>query len=61
VSPADIVRGLSRDVAVIGDSSRSDPRAFEEAGATWWLETVHDQRGSLDEMLASVEAGPQHA
>jgi alkanesulfonate monooxygenase SsuD/methylene tetrahydromethanopterin reductase-like flavin-dependent oxidoreductase (luciferase family) len=33
-------------------------RAYEEAGATWWLESVHGLRGTLDEMIARVEAGP---
>ena len=58
VSPGDIIQGLTLDVAVIGDSSRSDPRAFERAGATWWLETVHDRRGAPDQMLQLVSAGP---
>jgi probable F420-dependent oxidoreductase len=57
-SPADIVQGLSlgvSDVAVVGEG---DGSAYAEAGATWWLETIHDQRGSHDEMLALVVAGP---
>ncbi len=33
-------------------------RAYEEAGATWWLESVHGLRGTLDEMVARVKAGP---
>jgi alkanesulfonate monooxygenase SsuD/methylene tetrahydromethanopterin reductase-like flavin-dependent oxidoreductase (luciferase family) len=58
VSPRDIVQGLTLEVAVIGDSSRSDPGTFERAGATWWLETVHDRRGAPDQMLQLVSAGP---
>jgi probable F420-dependent oxidoreductase len=59
-SPEDVAEGLSLghgrfDVAVIGEG---DPSAYEEAGATWWLETIHDQRGTLDEMLALVASGP---
>lgn len=46
------------DVAVLGRSDRSDPTSYGEAGGTWWLENVHDQRGSLDEMRALVAAGP---
>jgi probable F420-dependent oxidoreductase len=70
-SPEDVSRGLTLfrglregcspsdfDVAVIGETGRGDPRAYEEAGATWWLESVHDQRGSLEEMLALVQSGP---
>jgi probable F420-dependent oxidoreductase len=70
-SPADVSRGLSLarglregcspadfDVAVIGETGRGDPRAYEQAGATWWLESVHDQHGSPEEMRHLVEAGP---
>jgi alkanesulfonate monooxygenase SsuD/methylene tetrahydromethanopterin reductase-like flavin-dependent oxidoreductase (luciferase family) len=32
--------------------------AYEEAGATWWLETIHDRRGSFEELLERVDAGP---
>jgi probable F420-dependent oxidoreductase len=58
VSPQDIVQGQALDVAVIGDSVRTDPHPFAEAGATWWLETVHDQRGSPEEMVRLIEGGP---
>jgi hypothetical protein len=34
------------------------PHAYQVAGATWWLESIHGKRGSLDEMMARVEAGP---
>jgi alkanesulfonate monooxygenase SsuD/methylene tetrahydromethanopterin reductase-like flavin-dependent oxidoreductase (luciferase family) len=49
------------DVAVLGYSEpgQSDlHRAYEDAGATWWIEQVHDRRGDLDAMLARVERGP---
>ena len=49
------------DVAVDGYSEAGDPalpRAYQEAGATWWLESIHDMRGPLDEMMARVEASP---
>jgi alkanesulfonate monooxygenase SsuD/methylene tetrahydromethanopterin reductase-like flavin-dependent oxidoreductase (luciferase family) len=46
------------DVAVLGQSDRGDPAAYERAGATWWLENVHDRRGSLDDVLALVSACP---
>jgi alkanesulfonate monooxygenase SsuD/methylene tetrahydromethanopterin reductase-like flavin-dependent oxidoreductase (luciferase family) len=45
------------DVAVLAERD-SDPGGYEAAGGTWWLEGVHDQRGSLDEMLALVQSGP---
>jgi len=53
-----IGRGDDFDVAVLGQADRGDPAAYERAGATWWLENVHDMRGSLDEVLALVSRGP---
>jgi probable F420-dependent oxidoreductase len=46
------------DVVVHGYSDRADPSAYARAGATWWLEDVHDMRGSFDELLGIVSAGP---
>jgi alkanesulfonate monooxygenase SsuD/methylene tetrahydromethanopterin reductase-like flavin-dependent oxidoreductase (luciferase family) len=46
------------DVAVLGERGKSDPAAYEQAGATWWLENLHDERGSPDEVLTLVAAGP---
>ena len=66
VSPDDVARAIAMmgrsdafDVTVIGDRSRAAPQEYERAGATWWLESVHDLRGPADEMLALVEAGPR--
>ncbi len=59
---AEHVRGLGRDdgfdVVVHGYSDKASTAAYAAAGATWWLEDVHDRRGSFDELLALVEAGP---
>jgi alkanesulfonate monooxygenase SsuD/methylene tetrahydromethanopterin reductase-like flavin-dependent oxidoreductase (luciferase family) len=49
------------EVAVDGYTEPGDyelPRAYGEAGATWWLESIHGLRGDLDEMIARVRAGP---
>ncbi len=46
------------DVAVLGSQGPAVPAAYEDAGATWWLESVHDLRGPFDDMLALVERGP---
>jgi probable F420-dependent oxidoreductase len=49
------------DIAVAGYSTPADGALVHEyaaAGATWWLESVHGLRGSFEEMLARVEAGP---
>ena len=48
-------------VAVDGYSDPGDPtlpQAYEAAGATWWLESIHGMRGPLEERMARVEAGP---
>jgi hypothetical protein len=65
LSADDIARSIDRigrddrfDVAVLGQSDRGDPSAYEQAGATWWLENVHDMRGTLDDVLALVGRGP---
>lgn len=46
------------DVVVHGYSDQVDPRTYEAAGATWWLEDIHDRRASFDALLRLVEAGP---
>ncbi len=34
------------------------PARYAQAGATWWLESLYGFRGSSDEMISRVEAGP---
>jgi alkanesulfonate monooxygenase SsuD/methylene tetrahydromethanopterin reductase-like flavin-dependent oxidoreductase (luciferase family) len=49
------------EVAVDGYSESGDPerpRAYGAAGATWWLESIHDVRGTPGETMARVKAGP---
>ena len=49
------------DVAVFaasGPGEQSLVRAYADAGATWWLESLSPMRGSLDELRAIVTAGP---
>ena len=56
-----IGRGAGFDVACNGYSSAGDRTlcaAYGDAGATWWLENVHDRRFPPDELLARVAAGP---
>lgn len=66
LSPGDVSRGVEEigrgedfDVAVIGYHDRASPLEYEDAGATWWIESVHDRRGTYDEMLELVGTGPQ--
>ena len=66
LSPEDITRSIATiarsdeyDVAVLAESDRMDPSAYAQAGATWWLENLHDKRGSAVEMLALVQQGPR--
>ena len=52
---------LALDVACSGYSAPDDSRIAEpyrQAGATWWLESIHDIRGSLEAMTERIEAGP---
>ncbi len=65
VGPEQLTRrleGLDRaegfDVVVQGYSDRTDPDAYARAGATWWLDSIHDQRGDFDAMLRRVGEGP---
>jgi alkanesulfonate monooxygenase SsuD/methylene tetrahydromethanopterin reductase-like flavin-dependent oxidoreductase (luciferase family) len=49
------------EVVVDGYSESGDPtlpRAYEAAGATWWLESIHGMRGPLEENMARIGAGP---
>jgi alkanesulfonate monooxygenase SsuD/methylene tetrahydromethanopterin reductase-like flavin-dependent oxidoreductase (luciferase family) len=55
---ASIERGAGFDVVVHGYRDRADVAAYARAGATWWLETLHDMRGGYDELLALVRGGP---
>ncbi len=49
------------EIVFMGYSNAGDAglvREYRDAGATWWLECLHGLRGSFDEMLARVKAGP---
>jgi alkanesulfonate monooxygenase SsuD/methylene tetrahydromethanopterin reductase-like flavin-dependent oxidoreductase (luciferase family) len=49
------------EVAVDGLSQPGDSalaRAFEQAGATWWFEGIYGSRGTTDELLRRIQAGP---
>jgi alkanesulfonate monooxygenase SsuD/methylene tetrahydromethanopterin reductase-like flavin-dependent oxidoreductase (luciferase family) len=49
------------DIAILGisEAGQEPPsRAFGEAGATWWLESLSPMRGSLEVLEAIVRAGP---
>jgi probable F420-dependent oxidoreductase len=53
--------GKPFDIAVKGASAGpgdSVPDAYAEAGATWWLENIHERRGSHAGMLERIKAGP---
>jgi len=63
--PEEIARAAARvkgDVVVLnGATGHASPAEYEAAGATWWMEAIHDWRGSPQEMLALVQAGPPAA
>ena len=54
-----IGRSDDYEVAVLGEREHGDPTAYEQAGATWWLENLHDKRGSFDDVLGLVSTGPR--
>jgi len=59
--PEDIRDDRQREIAVMGYSQPAETelhRAYADARTTWWLESLHDRRGSVDELLARVAAGP---
>jgi alkanesulfonate monooxygenase SsuD/methylene tetrahydromethanopterin reductase-like flavin-dependent oxidoreductase (luciferase family) len=56
-----IGRGAGFDVAFNGYSSPEESALvarYAAAGATWWLENLHDRRFDADGVLARVRAGP---
>ena len=55
---APLAAGDRFDIVVHGHANLVDPGLYEVAGATWWLEDIHDMRGSFDDLLALVERGP---
>ena len=49
------------DIAFMGYSQpqeRALHDAYADAGATWWIEQVHDGRGDFETIRARVAAGP---
>ena len=49
------------DIALSGVSASDDHallQQYADAGVTWWLESIHGQRGSMSEMLDRIRAGP---
>jgi probable F420-dependent oxidoreductase len=56
---ASLPTGDGFDVVVHGFSDQVDPRAYEAAGATWWLEDIHDRRAPFEDLLRLVERGPR--
>jgi alkanesulfonate monooxygenase SsuD/methylene tetrahydromethanopterin reductase-like flavin-dependent oxidoreductase (luciferase family) len=72
LDPADFAKGVETvraqrdrdgpmDYIVQGYSDGADRElvdGYRRAGATWWLEAIHDIRGSLPEMMDRVRAGP---
>ena len=49
------------EVALFGISEPAEAElvaTYEDAGATWWLESLSPLRGSFEQMLGRVQAGP---
>jgi alkanesulfonate monooxygenase SsuD/methylene tetrahydromethanopterin reductase-like flavin-dependent oxidoreductase (luciferase family) len=69
VSPEQLQAWLGRtgprdspwNVCVTGYSQPAEAEvfaAYERAGATWWLETIHDRRAPFEELLDRINSGP---
>jgi len=59
---AAIGRGPGFDVAFNGYSEPGERvGAYADAGATWWLENLHDLRGEPEALIGRIEAGPPAA
>jgi alkanesulfonate monooxygenase SsuD/methylene tetrahydromethanopterin reductase-like flavin-dependent oxidoreductase (luciferase family) len=69
LSPEDVARSVDAiraerrtdapfDVAVLGYGDRCDPAEYAAAGTTWWVENVHDLRGSPEQMLELASQRP---
>ena len=65
LSPDDVARSIETigrgdgfEVAVLGQMDRGDPSAYAAAGATWWLENIHDRRGGHTDLLKLVDSKP---
>lgn len=61
MTPDDVRLDGAQDIGVMGYSDAGDTALHEqyrEAGTTWWLESLHDRRGSFDAMLTRIAAGP---
>ncbi len=49
------------DIAVDGVSRAGESalvKEYEQAGATWWFEAIHQMRGTVEELEARIQAGP---
>ena len=71
-TPEDIARSVAEirqhrpkertfDIVLTGYSTPTDGplvREYENVGVTWWLESLHGFRGSVEEMIMRVVAGP---
>lgn len=61
LGPDEIRDDTIREIVVMGYSQPGEDAlhaAYAAAGATWWLEALHDLRGTFEESLARVTAGP---
>ena len=61
MTPDDVRATTQKEIAVMGYSEPGEDDlhdTYAAAGTTWWLESLHDRRGSLDTLLARVSAGP---
>lgn len=56
IAPFDV--GIHGETPGPGPDGAAIVRPWLDAGATWWLESIHGWRGSTDDLFARVAAGP---
>jgi alkanesulfonate monooxygenase SsuD/methylene tetrahydromethanopterin reductase-like flavin-dependent oxidoreductase (luciferase family) len=52
------VVGIHGETPTPGRDGATIVRPWADAGANWWLELLHGYRGSTEDLVARVEAGP---
>lgn len=49
---------IAIDGITIGTGDAAQVQEYEDAGATWYFEILFGLRGSMDDLMARVRAGP---
>jgi alkanesulfonate monooxygenase SsuD/methylene tetrahydromethanopterin reductase-like flavin-dependent oxidoreductase (luciferase family) len=53
-----VIIGARHDLGKDGAAIRKSRQQLEQAGATWWLQSMYQERNSLEAMRAAIRQGP---